>query len=331
MVNDRRRAVALLYGGQGCEREVSRRSRDHLLPLLDGVKYNIRQVFIDRAGGWLCEEGEVFPYQRGLLCPKKNEKYPVDCAIPLLHGDYGEDGRIQGALDCAGIPYIGCSAAAGAICRDKALVKMISARLGIPTLPFILLLRSEGMDYALRSAEERVGYPLFLKPASLGSSIGAARADSRDMLKEALSVAFGMTDRVVIEPFLDDRRELECGYFSTKCKEIFTNPGEILHNGVYGYDEKYISRRVRLSLRADIPSDIREQVREYSRRLVRTLGVRDIARIDFFLSGGRLYFNEINTMPGFTDGSLYARMMEAEGIGEGELFSRLIESRLSEG
>ena len=331
MNNEKKRTVALIWGGRGRESSVSARGREHILPLIDSESYSITEIFIDGDGNWLIDGDGVFPFQKGFYSPTQNKKYEVDCAIPLLHGDFGEDGRVQGALDNADILYVGCGALAGAVCRDKALVKMIARQNGIPTLPSALLLRCEGIDYAVRQSEEQFSYPVIIKPTSLGSSIGVSRADNRRQLISGLNVAFAMTDRVIIEPYLSDKRELECGYFSVKGKELFTNPGEILHNGLYGYEEKYLDGESRVAIRADLSDGIRQSVREYSRRLVRILGVRDLARVDFFLSGDRLYFNEINTMPGFTDGSLYAKMLEAEGVVEGRIFPLLIENRISLG
>lgn len=329
MNENKKPTVALIFGGRGCEDRVSRRGRDHILPMIDKNTYSVREVFIDKDGRWLLDGVcEVFPFKGGFFSPKRNEMTPVDCAIPLLHGDFGEDGRVQGALDCADIPYIGCDSRVGALCRDKAVVKMIAATLDIPALPFLLLLRNEGMDYAVRRVEENLTYPVIIKPTALGSSVGVARVDKRESLRDELKKLFALTDRVIAEPCLDSKRELECGYFSAGGKEIFTNPGEILLDGLYGYEEKYISGSTGLSIRADLPAETVEMVREYSRRLVRTLGVRGLSRIDFFLSEKELYFNEINTMPGFTDGSLYSRMLMAEGISEGRLFSLLIESAI---
>lgn len=326
-----KRTVALIYGGRGREWEVSVRGMRHVLPLIDREKYEIIPIFIDKYGRWLIDEKEVCPHRGAFLCAESGEVTRVDCAIPLLHGDFGEDGRVQGALECADIPYVGCDVSAGAVCRDKAFVKMIAKGLGLPTLPFLLILRDEGIDYATRRAEDSFSYPMFIKPTSLGSSVGVGSAESRRELVSALTVAFTLSDRVIIEPCLTYKRELECGYFRVKGKELFTNPGEILYNGLYGYDEKYISGEVGLAIRADIPDGQRELIREYSRRLVRALGVRDIARVDFFLTEEKIYFNEINTMPGFTDGSLYARMIEAEGISEGRLFGLLIDSCIARG
>ena len=329
MKNERRLRVALIYGGRGRESEVSVRGKNHILPLFDENKYSVLPIFIDKDGRWLIDGREAFPYRRGFCLPEINEIYEVDCAIPLLHGDFGEDGRVQGALDCVDIPYIGCDTLAGAICRDKVFVKTIAEKLSIPTLSFRLVLRSEGIDYAVRNLEENISYPMFVKPARLGSSVGVSAAETRRQLVSALTVAFTMAERVVVEPCLIHKRELECGYFSTKCKEIFTNPGEILYNGTYGYEEKYLSGDVSLSIRADLSDRVRECAREYSRRLVRTLGIRHLCRVDFFLSGDRLYFNEVNTMPGFTDGSLYAKMIEAEGIPQSRIFPMLIDSLLA--
>lgn len=331
MSNNKRITLALIYGGRGRESEVSRRGKTHILPLIDENTYRVLPIFIDKDGRWLMEEREVCLYRGGFFCPETKEFLPTDCALPLLHGDWGEDGRVQGALECANIPYVGCDVAAGAVCRDKGLVKTIAERLGIPTLPFITVLADEGVDYAARCAERTLGYPMFIKPANLGSSVGVGAAEDKGGLISALKYAFSLSRRVIIEPCLKDKRELECGYFSTKSKELFTNPGEILCNGLYGYKEKYCSGEIGLALRADVSDTLRENVREYSRRLVRALGVRDIARIDFFLSGDGLYFNEINTMPGFTDGSLYAKMIGAYGISEEKLIESLIDNALARG
>ncbi len=331
MKNRERANVALIYGGRGRESEVSIKGMNHILPLINTDTYRLLPVFIDKEGRWLIEGKEVFPYKKGFYCPENKEFFATDAAFPLLHGDFGEDGTVQGALECADIAYVGCDVSASAVCRDKAFVKVIAEKLNIPTLRFLLLLREEGIDYAVRRAEGELSYPLFVKPTGLGSSFGVSEAKDRTRLISALEKAFSLSARVIIEPCLTSKRELECGYFSTKCKELFTNPGEILHSGMYGYEEKYVLDSVGLAIRADIEPTVCQAIREYSRRLVRTLGIRDISRIDFFLSGENLYFNEINTLPGFTSGSLYAKMIEASGIPERELICRLIDNALSRG
>ena len=331
MSNEKRPSVCLIYGGRGHESEVSVKGKEHILPLIDKNTYEPFCLFIHKGGSWLIDGREVFPARGGFISKDKNEFYKADCAFPLLHGDFGEDGRVQGALECADIPYVGCDSMAGAICRDKSLVKTISHSLGILTLPHLLILRSEGIDYAIRKCEGSFSYPMFIKPARLGSSVGIGVARSGRELITALTHAFCLGERVIAEPYLEDKRELECGYFSTKGKELFTNPGEILLDGTYDYEKKYLSEDTKLATRADLAPEIGDLVRGYSRRLVRALGVRNISRVDFFLSGGQLYFNEINTMPGFTEGSLYLRMIEAEGFTAAEAINMLIESALVPG
>ena len=323
MNNDKKITVALIFGGRGYESEVSLSGRDFVLPILE-KKYNCLPIFIDKAGRWMLENRQIFPAERGFIT-EGSERIAADCAIPLLHGDYGEDGSVQGALETARIAYIGCDTSASAVCRDKFFVKRIAIGLGIPTLPCVLALRCEGVDFAVRQAEGSIGYPLFVKPTRLGSSVGAGAADNKAELETALNKAFSLCDRVIIEPRLTDKRELECGYFSAKGKEIFTYPAEVLIKGSYGYEEKYLKSNTRLSVRADLDAYVAESVREYSRRLTRALGVRDISRIDYFLSGGELYLNEINTFPGFTSGSLYPRLIEAAGIPIGDALDMLIE------
>ncbi len=326
MGNERRVRCALIYGGRGYESEVSLRGKEHILPLVDGTKYEIIPIFIDKSGIWHTDGEPCTPYRGGFFCPESGRELAVNCAFPLLHGDYGEDGCVQGALECASIPYVGCPVWSAAVCRDKAVVKTVAKSLGIPTLPHLTLIRREGIDYAVRQIEASLAYPLFVKPTCLGSSVGVMRADDRSALRLGLEGAFSLSERVIAEPYLERKRELECGYFSTNSKELFTNPGEILLDGTYGYEDKYLTDEVKIAVRADLGEEIRQNIREYSRRLCRALGVRDLARVDFFLSGEKIYFNEINTMPGFTEGSLYAKMISAYGVGEGALIENLIDS-----
>ena len=331
MKKDERLRCALIYGGRGHESEVSLRGKEHILPLVDNTKYNVIPIFIDKSGVWYTDGEPCVAYRGGFFCPDSGRFSAVDCAFPLLHGDYGEDGCVQGALECASIPYVGCDVRSAAVCRDKALVKMVATGIGIPTLPYITLLRREGVDYATRLCEASLSYPVFIKPTCLGSSVGVARADNTTMLRLGIERAFALSDRIIVEPYLSDKRELECGYFSTKSKEIFTNPGEILSNGIYGYEEKYLTGDVEVVVRAEICEDTCGLIREYARRLCRALGVRDLSRVDFFLSGTEIYFNEINTMPGFTESSLYAKMLSAYGYGEGALIESLIDSATARG
>lgn len=320
--------VALIYGGRGHESEVSVRGAERIMPLIDREKYRTVSVFIDKDGKWLCNGGEVFPALIGGvsgLC-REGEMIPVNCAIPILHGDFGEDGVVQGALENAKISYVGCSVKAGAVCCDKAVTKLVAEGLGIKTVPWMLAVSEGDAD----KAEKKLGYPMFVKPCSLGSSVGALVARSRLELISALNKALALDSRVIIERYINRPRELECGYFKGKCKEIFTNPGEIICNkDFYDYSSKYIDcQGTTLCPVAEVDEDVKEQIKRHSAALVAAVGVRDLCRVDFFLSDGALYFNEINTMPGFTPDSLYPEMLAMAGVQPRELIEGLIENAL---
>lgn len=307
--------LAIIYGGEGYEHSVSMLGFQHLFPVLE-KNYRVLPIFIDTCGEFWLENKRVFPTYGG-FADGDGRHYAVDCALPLLHGDMGEDGVVQSALTLGKIPYIGCEGTVGALCRDKFTVKAVANSLGIPTLPCILIRRGYPLP--------EIDLPCFIKPSGLGSSIGASPARDEAELKIALENAFRYADRVIAEPYLEVKRELECGYFSAKCKELFTNAGEILsQGGFYDYDSKY-GGGIKTDTLADISPEINGKIKDYSARLVAALGVRQISRIDFFLSGENIYFNEINTMPGFTEESLYPRMLSAMGIDLSEMLTMLIE------
>ena len=326
MLMDKRPTVLLIYGGRGMESEVSLRGAENILPIIK-ENYDCLPTFIDKGGRWLCEGKELLLTQGGVIIDGIFTK--IDCALPLLHGDFGEDGRVQGALDCASIPYVGCDSVCGAVCRDKFIVKAVASELGIPTLPCLLALKSDNREKAIDECERKIGYPLFVKPTSLGSSVGAGKANNKEELALALKEAFRVADRVIIERLLSPKRELECGFLSAKGKDLFTKCSEVLCQGFYDYKRKYFSPEVKTVAVADVGEDVNARIKDYSSRLVRALGIRDLSRIDFFLSGEELYFNEINTMPGMTETSLYGKMTEAEGISLRELIYSLIDGAIS--
>lgn len=315
-----RKTLALIYGGRGYESEVSLHGAENIRPIIE-KNYNCLPIFIDKEGRWLAYEKEVFPFKQGFFCPKSSEHFKCDCAIPLLHGDFGEDGIVQGALECASIPYVGCRSTVGAVCRDKALLKVVAGELNIPTLPYLIAKRGEKI---IERAEAEIGYPMFVKPTCLGSSVGASPARDRGELVFALKNACALSERVMIERLLEPKRELECGYFRAKSKELFTKCGEILTGGeFYDYDSKYKNCTEAVA-GADVKPWVNERVREYSGWLVSRLGIDGLCRIDFFLSGEDIYFNEINTMPGMTKTSLYMKMLSAEGISPERMIELLV-------
>ncbi|MBE6532302.1 MAG: D-alanine--D-alanine ligase [Ruminococcaceae bacterium] len=346
--------VALIFGGRGYEKEVSVLGADNLFGLIDGRKYDKIPIYIDSAGRFLMPISEcAMPSEIARSEIPVREVYPAllggvsgfafsggfmqtDAVFPLLHGNFGEDGVVQGALECAGISFVGCDTLGSAAARDKMLLKSIAGSLSIPTAKAILCRVGE-IDSAICECEMTLSYPVFVKPTRLGSSIGAARANDQSELREALLRATALDGRAMIEEYIEIEKELECAYFCAGGEEIFTHPGEILTDGFYDYDKKYGGlNESRASADAvqlvspcayGVDGDL---IIDYSRRLARTLSLRDISRIDFLLSkDGRIYFNEINTMPGFTAASLYLRLVERAGIPPAEAVSRLIDAALS--
>ncbi|MBR3681283.1 MAG: D-alanine--D-alanine ligase [Clostridia bacterium] len=335
-----KRKIALLYGGRGCEHSVSIASAEYVWSVIDRRKYELLCVFIDKAGAWWLSDGvpspsghdtyrashkrEVFPCRAGELCGLfDGEKIlPVDCAIPLLHGDYGEDGRIQGALDSAGIPFTGADVITGAVCIDKGFTRALAEQIGIPTARGVSLPRAASLEDAARAARQ-IGFPVFVKPRRLGSSVGAGAARDEAELTSVFRRA-ALYGEVLIEEFIDGKRELEIGALFLRGRHILSPVGEVLCNGFYDFDKKY-GGSTQTVCPADISGGVAEKIREYAVRLCEAASLCGTARIDFFLSDGRLLFNEINTLPGFTKDSLYPALMRAAGIDEGELFNLLVE------
>ena len=230
MMSKTRPTVALIFGGRGYEREVSMRGADNLYRLIPKERYDVTAVFIDPSGSFLAPEcdalpsqiargeapvREVYPIQRGGCGGLGFDGgfLPIDAAFPLLHGNFGEDGTVQGALECAGIGYVGCDTVASGAARDKMTVKAIASVLGIPTLPGVLCQRGEVSEATAR-AEALLGYPMFVKPTRLGSSIGAGVANDGRELRSALEHALSLDGRAVIEKRIEIEKELECAYFA---------------------------------------------------------------------------------------------------------------------
>ncbi len=337
----KKKTVALIYGGRGAESEVSKAGARYVRGLIDRSEYLPVNLFIGKNGVfYLREGGASLPVslvrngkQRGVLLNGKIIK--IDVAFPLLHGDYGEDGRIQGALDTLGISYVGCGVSAGSLAADKIHTKIIAGSLGIPTLPTVWrrgLTDSTRDMYAFKDeAERKIGYPMFIKPISLGSSVGAFAICEESNFAEAYKSSFSASQDLMIEPYIEKKRELECAYLTIGGKEYLSDAGEIACGGVYSYEEKYSkSSSSRALTSATTSMATKTKLKSYSLRLIKELGIRQLSRIDYLLDGEKIYFNEINTMPGFTRASLYPRLVQAMGIAPFSLINSLIEDTLND-
>ena len=342
--------LALIYGGMGCEREISVKSAEGLYRALKKAGGRIFPTFISPLGEWFLAKDEKTSPQALAKDPealgeavylkriggqggfsRKRGFIRVGAAIPILHGDFGEDGRIQGALDTVGIPYVGCSVETSAVCRNKAILKAVLKSHGMPMLDWIVIPKGDSLDAAISRAEAALGYPMFVKPTSLGSSIGAGPARERYELRQRLESARAVADDIIIERYLAKKRELECAFFEYKSKRYFTIPGEICYDAeFYDYESKYILTDTEIKAVADVGQEIYSRIRDISAMIADIVGLRHFARIDFLLGeDGEVYFNEINTIPGLTEASLFPLMIKGSGVELSELFLDLSEAVLT--
>ena len=342
-----KKRVAVIFGGISPEHDVSVLGAEFFVKALKGSEYVPIPVYITRSGAWYIYSAKSSPadiangsavgvstYPVRLGCKSGFMLFgrilPVFAAVPLLHGEGGEDGVVQGVLKSAGIDYVGADTVASSLAFNKAYTKAIAETIGIPTVPWIYLNRRidvSVLEELSGKVESELSYPVFVKPATLGSSFGCASVYSKKELFEAVKTAARLSDnKVIVERMLESPRELEVAYFETKSEEIFTNPGEInVENGFYSFTEKYSrASRANVSETASLSSADTELILGYSKALVRALGIRHISRIDFFMSGGKIYFNEINTMPGMSEASLYPRLISRYGFSPQKMASELV-------
>ncbi len=344
--------TALIFGGRGLEHEVSVEGAKYAIAKIDPDIFELLPIFIDKNGEWLIlknrnrsieelikadsEKVRVFPQGKakgGGITTEEGDFITVCCAFTLLHGDFGEDGTVGGALATANIPYIGTENAESAFCCDKIYTKLCAEHLGIATAKWTEATRLSSKEAKSR-AEELLNYPMFIKPARLGSSFGAHAVYSESEFEKAYENAAKLGNgRILIEELVDISAELECGLFSTKSKELFTKIGEIRYSGdFYDYGTKYEDQGS-CSVTADSPLEetLGDGIREYSRKLASLIGISGISRFDFFLTeDGRILFNEINTLPGFTHSSLYPRLLENSGLSVKTALTELLLDKISE-
>jgi D-alanine--D-alanine ligase len=332
----------------GAEHSISLSSAAGIIRSLEKCGVPVIKIGIRRDGDWFIFRGstDLIPngeWERADIVPAYPVRILGECgffacgeilsvraAIIALHGDFGEDGTVQGALRTAGIPYAGCGVCAGAICADKAICKMLAEYSGVPTVPWVLYTKCDvgapcgygnvcrDKRLAISEAQRKFGFPMFVKPAGLGSSIGASCAMNAEELSLAIDKAAAEGDgRVLIERHIDILCELECAYLEMDGRAIYTSAGSILADGgFYDFKTKYEAlKKVKVDDSAEICSDVGQRLQDYCKRLVAVTGIRQLARIDFFLSKDKdVYFNEINTFPGMTESSLYPRLVAKAGV-----------------
>jgi D-alanine-D-alanine ligase len=313
--------VAVLAGGRSSEHDISLASARSVLESLDPERFDVVTVAIGRDGRWELGTGDGSVAET-LPVPAANAPATlgnVDVVLPILHGPFGEDGTVQGLLELADVAYVGAGVAASALCMDKDLFKKVLRDSGIAVAKHVALREGDAV-------ENPFGFPCFVKPARLGSSVGITKAHDEDELAGAVLLAFRHDDKILIEEFMDGM-EVEVGVLGNR-DPIASLPGEIVPLGHewYDYASKYDEGGMELVIPPDLPEVVVEQVQRVAVEAFRVTECEGMARADCFVVGGdRVVVNELNTIPGFTATSVYAKLFDASGIPYGELLQRLID------
>ncbi|GHU51615.1 D-alanine--D-alanine ligase [Clostridia bacterium] len=341
--------VAVIFGGRSSEREVSKLSAATIIGALPPEHINVLPIYITEDGDWLFYDGSPdravgIAWDKlgtpvtldcgrrggGLLriAGEKTRPIKVDVIFPALHGKNGEDGVLQGVFETAGIPYVGCGVRSSAVCMDKAFTKAIIAREGVKQAAYLSFrereLTDDKLDANLKLIKEKIGYPCYVKPSSGGSSIGISRAATKSSLAKAINAALDYDDKIVVEKEIKGR-EFECAVLSRGDSLIVSAVGEVLSaTKFYDYSAKYENSASRTQIPADLPEEVSEKMRETAALIFNALDCGGLSRVDFFYDG-ELYFNEINTMPGFTVISMYPLLLAHAGVTTEELLLSLID------
>ena len=355
MTGPKKLRVGILFGGRSGEHEVSLASAASVIRALDPDKYEAVPIGITKEGRWLAGAGaqkllpEVLKNGERVVLPadpsaasllpvslagsgQENRGIQVDVMFPVLHGTFGEDGTVQGLLELAGLPYVGAGVLASSVGMDKDVQKRLFAYAGLPIVPFIAVSRKEWErepKRTLAKIQKELRYPLFVKPATLGSSVGMTRVAKAKELPAALNLAAEFALKIIIEKAVN-AREIEVSVLGNDDPKA-SIPGEIIpHREYYDYTAKYLEEGTRLEIPAKLTRAQAKKIQEYAIRAFRAIDGAGMARADFFVDKktSRIFINELNTIPGFTSISMYPKMWEASGISYKELIDRLIQLAL---
>ena len=341
--------VGILFGGKSAEHEVSLQSAKNVIDALDQNKYEVVLIGIDKQGTWLLNDTSRFllnsqnpklinlnqsndavtlvPQGGGSLThiASKQTDAALDVVFPILHGPFGEDGTVQGLLKLAGVPFVGSGILGSAVGMDKEMMKRLLREADLPVAPF-LVFRAHQANLNFADVAGKLGLPLFVKPANLGSSVGVNKVTNEDDFRHAVAEAFEYDRKILVEAFIEGR-EIECSVLGND-DPIASVPGEVIaSHEFYSYEAKYIDEN---GATVEIPAKVSEAtartIQDLAVKVFTTLGCEGLARVDFFLQpDGEVIVNEINTMPGFTSISMYPRLWEASGIPYADLIDRLIQ------
>ncbi len=341
--------VGIIFGGVSVEHDVSLWSAKNIMTACLDAGHDVALIYVKRDGSWNTSEeyGQIFLSRPSNELTKhmsaalstsvsvipgsgfatEGKSINIDIVFPIIHGTTGEDGVLQGCIEIAGIPYVGCGVTASAIGMDKVITKVLAENAGIPVAKYIVALKNEAPIFL--DLVQKLGLPMFVKPASLGSSVGVSKVRDEEEYVQALRSAFLSDEKALIEEAIVGK-EIECGILED---------GGLLASGVgevatthefYSYEAKYLDEKaVTITLPANIPEDIKAIVQQYSQTIAHAIGVCGLSRVDFFYSNkGEVIFNEINTLPGFTALSMYPMLWKQEGYSHIDLLNTLVRSAL---
>ncbi len=340
--------IGVLFGGKSAEHEVSLRSAENVFNALDKNKYDVVLIGIEKTGKWILGDSSrkfldktnpklyklnssnsdsiaLVPQGGGAISNLRdvNSKTSIDVVFPVLHGPFGEDGTIQGLLKLANIPFVGASVLGSAVGMDKDIMKRLLRDAGVPIGKFITI--KDGEKISFEKAKKDLGLPLFIKPANMGSSVGINKVRNKNEFFKAIKEAFKFDTKVIIEEFINGR-EIECSVLGNDMPRA-SIPGEIIANQeFYSYDAKYIDEGSVAEIPAKISRKAAKEVQQLSIKTFKVLNCEGFGRVDcFFKKNGKVYINEINTIPGFTSISMYPKLWEASGLPLPKLLDKLIE------
>lgn len=342
--------LAVIFGGMSTEHDVSIVSGISVIKNLNKEKYEVFPIYIDEEGNWYKYNEDIQNIGKikvGDKITKIEEiQNPIiylkqmDCIFPVLHGLYGEDGTIQGLFELLKIPYVGCKVLSSSISMDKAYTKIILEKAGLKQAPYVYIREDKGkyryiekdftetnctLEEVSKKIEENISYPMFIKPSNSGSSVGINKAKTKEELKNAIKFASKYDKKILIEQGIDGR-EVECAVLGNE-EVIASCIGEVLSaEEFYSFDSKYNNQESRTQIPADLPEKITEKIRKQAIKAFKAVNGSGLSRVDFFVENktNEIIINEINTMPGFTNISMYPKLFEASGISYSELLDRII-------
>ena len=329
--------LILLYGGRSAEREVSVLSAESVMRAVNYDRFSVKTYFITKDGDFIqTQEFEATPAADEKLMTnatvdmsrkiKPSDIYEEEAVVfPVLHGPMGEDGSIQGFLEVLKMPYVGCNILSSGLAMDKITTKRVLESAGIAQVPYVALVDGEDLEQKIQEIEEKLTYPVFTKPSNMGSSVGISKSENQAELRASLDLAFKYDSRVLVEQGVT-AREIEVGLLGNVDVKS-TLPGEVVKDvAFYDYEAKYIDNKITMDIPAKIPDEVVSLMRQNAEAAFRALGGLGLSRCDFFyVEDGQVFLNELNTMPGFTQWSMYPLLWDNMGISYSELIERLVD------